>query len=127
MLSLFERSSRPDHILSVVTQFSADLLKKPHAYICVSYTHNEYLAWEGTFEPAFLLTIVRVLPSCFIIAHRVAPDSPLSARRAWTTSARPRTRSTASSCSSSSRRSSGPRATGVTCALLLPPLTRRID
>ncbi|KAI0792798.1 Tautomerase/MIF [Abortiporus biennis] len=40
------------------SKFSAEVLGKPIAYICVSYTYNEYLAWEGTFEPAFLLNIV---------------------------------------------------------------------
>ena len=40
-------------------QFSAETLAKPLSYICVSYSYNEYLAWSGTFDPAFLLAIVR--------------------------------------------------------------------
>lgn len=47
--------------LMSAVQFSATTLRKPLAYICVSYTHNEYLAWEGTFEPAFLLSVVRFI------------------------------------------------------------------
>lgn len=43
----------------MLVQFSAEVLGKPHAYICVSYSYEEFLAWEGTFDPAFLLTIVR--------------------------------------------------------------------
>lgn len=41
-------------------QFAAELLKKDLKYICVSYQYNEYLAWHGTFDPAFILNIVRV-------------------------------------------------------------------
>ncbi|KAI0082863.1 Tautomerase/MIF [Panus rudis PR-1116 ss-1] len=40
------------------SQFAATLLGKPLAYIAASYTYNETLAWNGTFEPAFLLNIV---------------------------------------------------------------------
>lgn len=40
------------------SKFSAEVLGKPLAYIATSYTYNEYLAWEGTFEPAFILNIV---------------------------------------------------------------------
>ncbi|KAK7688987.1 hypothetical protein QCA50_007678 [Cerrena zonata] len=39
------------------SKFSAELLGKPLAYIATSYTYNEHLAWEGTFEPAFLLSV----------------------------------------------------------------------
>ncbi|KIP01870.1 hypothetical protein PHLGIDRAFT_20586, partial [Phlebiopsis gigantea 11061_1 CR5-6] len=37
--------------------FSAELLKKPLQYICVTYTYNENMAWNATFDPAFLLHI----------------------------------------------------------------------
>ncbi|PSR70562.1 hypothetical protein PHLCEN_2v13601 [Hermanssonia centrifuga] len=47
----------PKAFIQEFSLFSANLLKKPHAYISVSYTYNEFLAWEGTFEPAFLLNI----------------------------------------------------------------------
>ena len=38
-------------------QFSAETLGKPESYICVSYTYNETLIFDGTFEPAFLFNI----------------------------------------------------------------------
>jgi phenylpyruvate tautomerase len=34
-------------------------LGKPEKYIAVSYRYNEFLSFRGTFEPAFLLTVVR--------------------------------------------------------------------
>ncbi|KAI0047032.1 Tautomerase/MIF [Auriscalpium vulgare] len=43
-----------------VTSFSklaAATLSKPEKYITVSYRYNEFLSWEGTFDPAFLLTV----------------------------------------------------------------------
>ncbi len=67
-----------------VHKFSANLLKKPHIYICASYTYNEYLAWEGTFEPAFLLNIAR-LSSISNPCVTFSLTECLS-RRAWTTS-----------------------------------------
>jgi phenylpyruvate tautomerase len=38
-------------------KFSAETLKKPELYITSSYTHNETLTFQGTFDPAFVLTI----------------------------------------------------------------------
>ncbi|KAF7796297.1 hypothetical protein EIP86_007474 [Pleurotus ostreatoroseus] len=48
-----------DNPKEFIQEFSkaAEVLGKPHAYICVSYTYNEFLTWEGTFDPAFLLAI----------------------------------------------------------------------
>jgi hypothetical protein len=40
-------------------QFSAETLDKPEKYIETSYTYNETLSFNGTFEPAFILTVVR--------------------------------------------------------------------
>jgi phenylpyruvate tautomerase len=42
-------------------QTTADLLGKPEKYVSVSYRYNEFLSFNGTFEPAFLLVIVRLL------------------------------------------------------------------
>ncbi|OBZ75583.1 Macrophage migration inhibitory factor [Grifola frondosa] len=39
------------------SKLAAKTLGKPEVYISVSYTHNEYLTFNGTFEPAFLLAI----------------------------------------------------------------------
>jgi len=38
------------------SQFGADILKKPERYIFVSYQYNEFLSFNGTFDPAFQLT-----------------------------------------------------------------------
>jgi phenylpyruvate tautomerase len=40
------------------SKFSADTLGKPESYISVSYTHNETLTFNGSFDPAFQLRIV---------------------------------------------------------------------
>jgi len=48
----------PKALVAEFSKFAAETLEKPLAYICVSYEYKEYLAWEGTFEPAFLLNIV---------------------------------------------------------------------
>lgn len=38
-------------------KFTARTLNKPVPAICVSYTHVEHMAFNGTVDPAFLLTI----------------------------------------------------------------------
>ncbi|KAG6898238.1 hypothetical protein C0992_002252 [Termitomyces sp. T32_za158] len=37
--------------------FSADILKKPELYITVKYVYNETLTFQGTFDPAFTMTV----------------------------------------------------------------------
>ncbi|KAG6898237.1 hypothetical protein C0992_002251 [Termitomyces sp. T32_za158] len=39
------------------SKFSADTLKKPEVYITVKYVYNETLTFQGTFDPAFTLTV----------------------------------------------------------------------
>ncbi|EKM51589.1 uncharacterized protein PHACADRAFT_261823 [Phanerochaete carnosa HHB-10118-sp] len=48
----------PKKFVEEFSTFAAELLSKPLKYIAVSFTHNEYMAWNGTFDPCFLLTIV---------------------------------------------------------------------
>lgn len=48
----------PKKFVEEFSHFAAETLKKPLSYICVSYTHNEYMAWNGTFDPCFLLAVV---------------------------------------------------------------------
>ncbi|KAI0713523.1 Tautomerase/MIF superfamily [Earliella scabrosa] len=40
------------------SKFSAETLGKPESYISVHLDHNKPLTFNGTFEPAFLLTVV---------------------------------------------------------------------
>ncbi|KAI0802012.1 Tautomerase/MIF superfamily [Irpex lacteus] len=48
----------PKAFLVEFTDFAAETLGKPKQYIVVSYVHQEYFAWNGTFDPAYLLQIV---------------------------------------------------------------------
>lgn len=41
-------------------KLSAEVLKKPESYVSISYTYNETLSFDGTFDPAFLLKVVRM-------------------------------------------------------------------
>ncbi|TEB31348.1 Tautomerase/MIF [Coprinellus micaceus] len=40
------------------SKFAADTLSKPETYISINVKHNPNLTFGGTFDPAFLLTIV---------------------------------------------------------------------
>ncbi|KAL5528924.1 hypothetical protein ACEPAG_4898 [Sanghuangporus baumii] len=40
------------------SKLAARVLGKPESYISVSYTYNESLTFGGSFEPAFILTVV---------------------------------------------------------------------
>ncbi|KAG5642399.1 hypothetical protein DXG03_002831 [Asterophora parasitica] len=40
------------------SKFAAETLSKPEVYISVKITYNEILTFQGTFDPAFQLTIV---------------------------------------------------------------------
>ncbi|KAI0261084.1 Tautomerase/MIF [Gloeopeniophorella convolvens] len=40
------------------SKLSAELLEKPEKYISISLQYNEFLTFGGTFDPAFLLSIV---------------------------------------------------------------------
>ncbi|CAL1703407.1 unnamed protein product [Somion occarium] len=48
----------PKAFIEEFSKFSAEVLGTPLAFTATSYTYNEYLAWEGTFEPAFILPVV---------------------------------------------------------------------
>jgi len=48
----------PKPFVEALSKLAAEILNKPLGYICVSYDFNENLAWNGTFEPAFLLTLI---------------------------------------------------------------------
>ncbi|RXW22232.1 hypothetical protein EST38_g3613 [Candolleomyces aberdarensis] len=43
------------------SKFAAKILSKPEQYISINVKYNPTLSFAGTFEPAFLLTIVRSL------------------------------------------------------------------
>ncbi|KAL5511964.1 hypothetical protein ACEPAH_5183 [Sanghuangporus vaninii] len=50
-----------DDVKSFSLEFSklaARVLGKPESYLSVSYTYNESLTFAGSFEPAFILTVV---------------------------------------------------------------------
>jgi phenylpyruvate tautomerase len=36
------------------------MLKRPEKYVLVSYRYNEFLSFNGSFDPAFQLTVVRL-------------------------------------------------------------------
>ncbi|KAG6900458.1 hypothetical protein C0993_010505, partial [Termitomyces sp. T159_Od127] len=38
--------------------FGAETLKKPELYFTVKYIYNETLTFQGTFDPAFTMTVV---------------------------------------------------------------------
>ena len=48
--------------MSLCAQFAAETLGKPEAYISVHLDANKPLTFNGSFEPAFLLNIVREVP-----------------------------------------------------------------
>ncbi|KAI0701190.1 Tautomerase/MIF superfamily [Cytidiella melzeri] len=48
----------PKAFLVEFSKLAAETLNKPESYITVSYSYNEYMAWEGTFDPTYLLNIV---------------------------------------------------------------------
>lgn len=62
-------------LISVPLQFAAKVLGKPLSYISTSYDYNETLNFGGTFDPVFMLTIVRPLstPLFASIAMLMAP------------------------------------------------------
>lgn len=45
----------------------------PEMYITASYTYNDTLTFAGTFEPAFVLTIVGIFPLPFTAYHFYLP------------------------------------------------------
>ncbi|KAI9453610.1 Tautomerase/MIF [Lactarius psammicola] len=49
--------SNPKEFVLNLSKFGADLLKKPERYILVSYQYNEIFSFNGTFDPAFQLTL----------------------------------------------------------------------
>ncbi|VDC03934.1 unnamed protein product [Peniophora sp. CBMAI 1063] len=49
-----------DDVKSFSLEFSktgAQILGKPENYISVAYDYNEFLTFQGTFDPAFLLVV----------------------------------------------------------------------
>ncbi|KLO18869.1 Tautomerase/MIF [Schizopora paradoxa] len=40
-----------------LSKFSSQVLGKPESRILAKYTHNETLCMDGSFEPAFILTV----------------------------------------------------------------------
>ncbi|KAN0115905.1 Tautomerase/MIF superfamily [Russula decolorans] len=57
---VLETNVKVTDIKSFVLEFSkvaTNTLQKPEKYISISYRHNEYLTFAGTFDPAFLLVI----------------------------------------------------------------------
>jgi ABC-type sulfate transport system permease component len=53
-------------------------LEKPEKYISISYRYNEHLTFAGTFDPAFLLVIVRMVYTLCVNKNHIL------ARRVWT-------------------------------------------
>ncbi|KAI0059511.1 Tautomerase/MIF [Artomyces pyxidatus] len=47
----------PKKFVTTFSKLAATTLNKPESYIAVSYRYNEFLSWEGTFDPAFLLVV----------------------------------------------------------------------
>ncbi|TCD63112.1 hypothetical protein EIP91_005984 [Steccherinum ochraceum] len=56
-------------------EFGAKVLGKPLEYISTSYQYNETLNFAGSFEPVFMLTIVRLIPYPFSCSDRIADES----------------------------------------------------
>ncbi len=61
-------------------KFAAETLGKPEDYISVHLDHNKPLTFKGTFEPAFLLTIVSPVrpsftPTCQPLHEQVSLDN----------------------------------------------------
>lgn len=50
---------------NVDLQVAEKILQKPESYIAVSYTYNEYLSFGGSFDPAFLLSVVSTMCTLF--------------------------------------------------------------
>jgi phenylpyruvate tautomerase len=55
-----------------MAQVASNTLQKPEAFISISYRHNEHLSFAGTFDPAFLLNVVRMAYTVWINdAHNI--------------------------------------------------------
>ncbi|KAI9456697.1 Tautomerase/MIF [Lactarius psammicola] len=50
--------SDPKEFILNLSKLGAEILKKPEKYILVSYRYNEFLSFNGTFDPAFQLTLI---------------------------------------------------------------------
>jgi len=50
--------SNPKEFVVNLSKLGAELLNKPEKYILISYRYNEFLTFNGTFEPAFQLQLV---------------------------------------------------------------------
>ncbi|KAH9051490.1 Tautomerase/MIF superfamily [Lactarius vividus] len=50
--------SDPKEFVLALSKLGANILKKPEKYISISYQHNEFLTFSGTFDPAFQLTVI---------------------------------------------------------------------
>ncbi|KAI0714241.1 Tautomerase/MIF [Fomitopsis betulina] len=49
--------SDPKPFLLEFSSFAAKTLRKPELYVSVSYDFNENLTFNGSFDPAFLMTV----------------------------------------------------------------------
>ncbi|KAI9511346.1 Tautomerase/MIF [Russula earlei] len=47
----------PKSFVLNLSKVGASILGKPEKFMLVSYRHNEYVSFSGTFDPAFLLDI----------------------------------------------------------------------
>ena len=99
-----------------MSQYAAETLKKPEAYISVNYNYSELLTFNSSFEPAIILTIVSPASRLLQYLENTRPD-PLDYSIAWITSTRRPTRSTPRSSSHSSRRSWACLTNVATCEL----------
>ncbi|KAI0340511.1 Tautomerase/MIF [Trametopsis cervina] len=48
----------PKPLIQELSKYAAETLGKPENFVCVNYLHNENMTWQGTFDPALLLTII---------------------------------------------------------------------
>ncbi|EKM58615.1 uncharacterized protein PHACADRAFT_207427 [Phanerochaete carnosa HHB-10118-sp] len=48
----------PKKFIEEFSTFAAETLTRPLHCIVVSYTYNEHMAWDGKFDPCFLLDVL---------------------------------------------------------------------
>ncbi|KAF8274264.1 Tautomerase/MIF [Lactarius quietus] len=50
--------SDPKELVLSLSKLGANMLKRPEKYILISYRYNEFLSFNGSFDPAFQLTVI---------------------------------------------------------------------
>lgn len=50
--------SDPRELVLSLSKLGAEMLKRPEKYVLVSYRYNEFLSFNGSFDPAFQLTVI---------------------------------------------------------------------